>query len=379
MFARWKYAVSAIALSVFVVVGCAELEQYNIYWGDVHGHTDISDGKGDLDDYFIHARDVSLLDFAMVTDHDFGNAPPWWLSVETWRNVQEKADEYTEDGRFIAIAGYEWTSEPKFWDYTDEEGNREAIFEGPPKFYNHKNVYFPSPGADIFRAKDASYNSPDLLAEAVKGKGGLIQNNHPTPGLAGRDQWDYELDNCSVITNTEMRADIIFYKGEKHRTDMESLVRGYLDQGGVTGFVGGTDTHDGMPAARTAVFATELTREAIFEALSHHRNYAVSNAKIILDFRINEHYMGEEIEIDGKPLIYVAVVGTDKIKEVAIIKNGSTLISISRGKKKEKFEYVDDSFEGNSYYYLRVTQFDVDEFGNPSCAWSSPIWVKKKE
>jgi hypothetical protein len=32
----------------------------------------------------------------------------------------------------------------------------------------------------------------------------------------------------------------------------------------------------------------------------------------------------------------------------------------------------------NSYYYLRVIQADKDEHGNPSHAWSSPIWVRKR-
>src|SRR3989339_2261472 len=47
--------------------------QYHIYWGDVHGHSSLSDGKGSPDDYFTHARDVARLDFAILTDHDFGN------------------------------------------------------------------------------------------------------------------------------------------------------------------------------------------------------------------------------------------------------------------------------------------------------------------
>ncbi len=50
--------------------------QYRIFWGDVHGHTSHSDGKGSLDDYFAYARDVSNLDFVIVTDHDFGNGNP---------------------------------------------------------------------------------------------------------------------------------------------------------------------------------------------------------------------------------------------------------------------------------------------------------------
>ena len=59
--------------------------QYNIYWGDVHGHTAHSDGKGSVDDYFTYARDTSHTDFVIISDHDFGNAEPWRLSRETWQ------------------------------------------------------------------------------------------------------------------------------------------------------------------------------------------------------------------------------------------------------------------------------------------------------
>ena len=74
--------------------------QYQIFWGDVHGHTSHSDGKGSLDDYFTYARDVAKLDFVIVTDHDFGNGKPTWrMPKETWTLTQNKADEYTVDGK----------------------------------------------------------------------------------------------------------------------------------------------------------------------------------------------------------------------------------------------------------------------------------------
>ena len=110
-------------LVVFCVVTWARypaFAQYQVYWGDMHGHTSHSDGKGTLDDYFVHARDVSRLDFVIVTDHDFGNGKPTWsMPKETWTLTQNKADAYTVNGEFVAIAGYEWTSAPKYW--TDVE------------------------------------------------------------------------------------------------------------------------------------------------------------------------------------------------------------------------------------------------------------------
>ena len=58
-----------------------------------------------------------------------------------------------------------------------------------------------------------------------------------------------------MIVNTEMHLDTLYYEGKTYRVDIEKTVRGFLDRGGMTGFVGGTDTHEGPPAARTAVLA----------------------------------------------------------------------------------------------------------------------------
>ncbi len=181
--------------------------QYHMYWGDMHGHTSHSDGKGSLDDYFVHAREVAKLNFVVVSDHDFGNAAPWHMPKETWTLTQDKAEQYTANGKFVAIAGYEWTSQPKYW--TPEE----PLFTGPVKHYNHKNVYFPARVDYLFSAKDPAYNSPNLLAQAVQTVGGLIQNNHPDAGEGGRDQFDYDPAYASVIVNTELWPDTMRFEG----------------------------------------------------------------------------------------------------------------------------------------------------------------------
>ena len=59
-----------------------------------------------------------------------------------------------------------------------------------------------------------------------------------------------------------------------------------------------------------------------------------------------------------------------------IIRDGKLLQSISPDKKTVEWTYTDDAFGGQSYYYVRVTQADKDQYENPSRAWSSPIWVR---
>ena len=43
--------------------------EYQLYFGEMHGHANLSDGQTDIDDYFINIRDRAGLDFAALTDH----------------------------------------------------------------------------------------------------------------------------------------------------------------------------------------------------------------------------------------------------------------------------------------------------------------------
>ena len=101
-----------------------------------------------------------------------------------------------------------------------------------PKFYNHKNVYFPAWVEQIFSAKDPAYHTPDLLAEAVRKRGGLIQNNHPF--IYGdnetRDQWEYAPHHGTIIVNTEMGPDTSHYKGKTYQLNWEQGLREFLDK-----------------------------------------------------------------------------------------------------------------------------------------------------
>lgn len=96
-----------------------------------------------------------------------------------------------------------------------------------------------------------------------------------------------------------------------------------------------------------------------------------------LDFQINGQRMGEEIAVREKPQIAVSVKGTAPISEVSIVRDGLVLKRLAPHASQVKFSFRDDLFRQSSYYYLRVEQSDADEHGNPSRAWSSPIWVRQ--
>ena len=121
-----------------------------------------------------------------------------------------------------------------------------------------------------------------------------------------------------------------------------------------------------------AVYAKSIDRESIFEGLRARRTYAATD-KILLDFSIEKHLMGEEAVLAGTPELAVAVEGTGPIAQIDIIKNSKIVYTSNPGTRSARFTFRDDAYRGeDSYYYVRVIQADKN------MAWASPIWVKSR-
>ena len=99
----------------------AELEPafscpYNLYYGLLHAHTDISDGVGSVTDAFRYAANVEGMDFFAVTDHSnsFDNAEDGGILLEgasispEWAAGKAAAAAVTDE-TFLGIFGYEMT------------------------------------------------------------------------------------------------------------------------------------------------------------------------------------------------------------------------------------------------------------------------------
>ena len=168
----------------------------------------------------------------------------------------------------------------------------------------------------------------------------------------------------------------------------DALARGYR-----FGIIASSAGHDGRPggdqspelkhhhmyhhlgSGRAAVFAQELTREAVFDALYERRCYATTGVPMILWFDINGSVMGSELPAlaDGdRPRLRVVAKGTNGIDHVRIVKNGEVAHTrLCHGEWEVTVEWEDSGYDAGvpACYYVRVVQ---------SCresAWSSPIWI----
>jgi hypothetical protein len=151
------------------------------------------------------------------------------------------------------------------------------------------------------------------------------------------------------------------------------------------GLIGSSDNHLGTPGANDSTtyvgpaaglavaLAERNDRGAIWDAFERRRTYATTGTRILLDFRIDEHLMGDEFASTTDPPITVAVAGTAALERVELVKHDSSgyeVIYIDEpNSEASSFDYLDADFRESSLYCVRVTQVDGE------MAWSSPIWV----
>ena len=340
-------ALGAAGLSNPILVHDGAGEDYNLFFGDIHGHNAHCDGSGSADEYYRWARDVRLLDFSALTNH--AEEAKRYRVEDFWPIVKEKAAQYNEPGRFVSFLAFEWGSWERFGD---------------------KCIYYESEEGDCFGANVESSNTPDKLWRLLRGKPAITIAHHSKYG--GKTDWSFhdpELQPLVEIYSTWGSSE----EGGEH------CVQKAWDKAYKLGVLASSDTHTGTPgneeAGLAALWATALTRKDLFEALRKRRCYGTTGARILLDFRLNGRMMGEEIreESGEERVVTVLAAGTANIGTIEILKNNAVVHTQQGRGKTARLEWGDPENERlagrEDFYYVRVTQTD----GNR--AWSSPIWI----
>ncbi len=361
----------------------------NLYWGDIHVHSQLSDALGTPEGAYVYARETAGLDLAAVIDHDWvyndlKRYPSHAMNEEGWEKLKQVNDEYYRPGEFVTLLGYEWIRREK-----------------PGSSFGHMNIYYrDNKGAFLVPGKSNSDN-PRLFADRLEEMKDVILAPHQT--LYCSPDLLLAPINCSKMRlveiysgwgNSEMvdgRLMNDFVRGNIMKRERKGeSVQQYLAHGYRLGFIGSSDDHfttpGRMPKERftysqptpyrgglAAIYAKELTREAVYDALWNRQVYAVTGARIILEFYVNDRFMGQEIKDDGSGRkIRAKVIGTGPIEKVELVKNNRVVKSWEQPGDRGEFEFTDGKPEQPvDYYYLRVTQADGE------MAWSSPVWVER--
>lgn len=270
-----------------------------IYWGETHGHSGFAEGQGTPDAYFRFGRDDARLDFLTHSEHDL------WMDDLEWKTLKENVAKYNDEGKFIALLGYEWTMRA-------EQGG-------------HHNVFFrTAEGRDRVPLQEAPVLSAlyQQLAEKHDMRDVLIIPHAHEPG-------DYRFSHPKM----EHLIEIMSMHG---RHEWFGVM--YLNHGHQVGFVAASDDHLSHPGYPTpmvggladsgglaAVIAPEKTTDAIFDAMKNLSAYATTGDRILLDFTLNGGVMGTRVPYADERRIVGSVHGTAPIDTITIVKNGKPI------------------------------------------------------
>lgn len=377
-------------------------DQGQLYFGVIHGHTGRSDGVGTVQDYYACMRDHNRLNFGAVGDHDHDEE----TTDADWEVIERVTAGANDPGRFVTLLGYEWAK----W-RRNGDGDR--------------NVYYDRDGLPMFRSGDEHYPSPPELFAALHEcdcRAIVIPHHTASNGnFCDFSDHDREIERLVEIYSSWGSSECSIHDGNPYPIrpaglpqggfadvpmDSGEVPRGFvqraLTMGRRLGFVGGGDDHLGHPGdpVRTgpepfryadglmAVWAPELTREALFEAMYDRHTYATTGARMIVLFRVADAFMGDEIEVAKRADVMEArtieafIAGEAKVAQVEVLRNNEVVRTVRPEGSEFTLEWTDeDPLEPLAltpvdedqprfvFYYLRVLQSDGQ------MAWASPVWL----
>ncbi|MDQ0461948.1 CehA/McbA family metallohydrolase [Clostridium sardiniense] len=341
-------------------------EERNLYFGQLHSHTNLSDGQGSIDEAYQYAEKNANVDFMAVTDHSnwFDNDTKASLSdgsaSTAWNKGKDAADKYNKDGEFVAIYGYEMT------------------WSGSTGGYGHINT-FNTPGFETRSNKNMDlktyYNTLKTQQES------LSQLNHPGKTFGDFNDFShYDAAIDELVTLVEVGNGEGAIRSSGYFPSYDYYTRA-LDKGWHVAPTNNQDNHKAKwgnaNTARTVVEASDLSRESIYNAIRERRVYSTEDENLKISYTVNGNTMGSILEKTDSLEFNINVEdidNNDNIKKISIIGDGGKVVksidNVNSNKKQLTFSL--DSNE-SSYYYVRVDQEDKD------IAVTAPVWVGERE
>lgn len=330
---------------------------WNLYFGQLHAHTDISNGAGSVEEAFQYASQVDGLDFFAVTDHSdsFDNADMGAIDADgadisaDWAAGKQAAASVT-NGDFVGLFGFEMT-----WPEDKQLGHIST---------------FNTPGWQTRDQADFE-NVPTALENYYKAltavPGSVSQFNHPDTVHGDFERFDHYSPQYDAAVS------LLEVAGEDGVVDCGYYDRA-LDEGWHVAPTNNQNNHNGQwgdaSDARTVVLAKDLTEESLYAAMKDRRVYATQDNDLTVYYQLNGTVMGsilpksEEAEIT----VFLSDPTDEAIGNVEVVTDGGAVL-VS--------EYVETPSQvlelpasgGRSYYYLRITQPDGD------VAVTAPVWM----
>lgn len=329
-----------ILIFTFSITASLYAQNYKIFFGDLHSHTYYSDGQGSPAEAFLQARQYGA-DFLAITDHSYSGGRSLFDSTTII------ADQHTTED-FVAIASFEMT-----------------------KSWGHMVIL----NTQWYEWRDMDRDS--FYALLLKDSMCIAQWNHPMEMLDEFNDFQGYSPQLDKVINL---LEIINMK--RNQTFESSYIKA-LDQGWHVAPTANSDCHRKEwikdYSARTAILATDLTREKLFEAMRKRRVYSTENSNLQIFYSINDSIMGSILHRVSQCLVKINISDpdtfneSDRIVSVQIIANGGEVVASTScmDHKAQWSLMLDENYRNYSYYYVKVKN------SRGEYAYTAPIWIEE--
>jgi len=347
-----------------------------VYWGDLHSHTSFSwDGVGD--DSFEYAREVARLDYYAATDHAWTTdkaGRTQGLGPHSWPAYTARTDAHHAPGRFVTVHAYECSMITP---------------------YGHHIVYFRGAPGPLFAPKETTL--PRLWAALEEGAALTVPHHtgkFPPMDWKAHDprfRRNFELYSAHGLSEVRDREHPLAFEQSDFTSPGRSIDRPQFAQdawarGLALSSLAASDDHRAHPGqphfGLTAVRATALTRDGVFDALHGRRTWATTGQRILLDLTVEGTPMGGRGVLEGPASLELSVLGTDTLEWVDVLRwqpgeeRFTVIETLHPSSDRLEWRGEDPTDAREAIYYARVRQATPVR-GRAVMAWSSPVWVAR--
>jgi hypothetical protein len=378
-----------------------------LFWGDLHVHTRFSNCSGwrclDPEWCYAYARDVSFLDFTAAADHLRGIA----AEADRWPRLQAAVRTWNRDGRFVAFLGFESSHAQGFGGdnnayYADDDApyfwlDREDMRGIAPKVHlrdlwafldrtgrRYLTIPHHTGRAAKYRTWEEDYHDPrrEPLFEIYSSWGSSETRHTRLPISNGNN------DAPSYFTDA-LKAGARF--GVIASSDDHATLPGGIHHFRVDPFAPTTlngHAHKGL----AAIWASDLSRNALFEAMTRRATYATTDSRTLLEVRLGDARMGQAIPADAtlrraREIRVRLTLDHARVARVHLMRNGAPWQSkpvTGEDLDAKVSELVFEDAEPLDSVLVRGARYRPEPFAvyyarvednEGYHAWSSPLWV----